>query len=1043
MLHVAQSKLGWPSPDTLFNPPGSGAAVIADLARKKIEQRISKLDGGENARVGILTADPNSKDTQAPIALVCEFRHAIPMDTLRQLHILAWNFSRTPLLITLEPNRIRAFSCCERPEQELSNKPTLQAEITEAEYRAENNQALTDKAIESLHWLNLSCGAFQRQYPERFNRRYAADNTLLENLNVVREKLLEDNDLTEDLVHDLLARLIFIQFLFQRCDSNGTPALNARHLNKLHQEGVLKRQHESLGDILDHHGDTYALFRYLNDRFNGDLFPGKSDSEEQREKEWKREMRTVRKKHLDLLRSFVTGEMKINSGQMALWPLYSFDTIPLEFISSIYEAFVTKRKGTVYTPVHLVDFILDGVLPWEGKEWDLKILDPACGSGIFLVRAYQRLAHRWKNANPGESIDTPVLRQLLERNLTGVDIDPHAVRVASFSLYLAMCDELDPRHYWQRIRFPILRGKSLISADFFSEKTPGIRTEQDAESYDLVIGNPPWGKNQIKDVYREFGSNAAEEWSDIHGWRVSYGDPGTLFVAKALGLTNSSGGISLLQSTQTLLLNQSGPAKQLRQKLFSEFKVTEVVNLSALRFGLFQQAVGPSSIITIKPSSPKNNYSFSYVVVKPSVATENNYRFVIDPYDVHEVSSVEVLQDSSILAALTWGGRRDLALLRYLRQFPTIASYEEEGKLKTRRGIIRGKGKKREQPEIVGRKIFTEHDFPDSSILVLHSENLPENTDPNTDYKASTDFSAFSPPQIIIKQAWKRNTGRFRAVRVVPEREGILCSDSYITVSGAGGDPRALDSACIAINSRLSTYFLLLTSAKFSNSRDMANVNELLSVPCPKLGSVALDGVESFADIDIAISHAFNLKEPEQILVDDMFEISLPFFKGGEHSIAREPTQRVSETTDDELTLYLQWFIKVINATFGNDSGICTTLFEEAGNQQLPIRLVAIHLDCPARSEVSIEKIGEGELSNKLTELYAHLSDETSNGPTCYRRVARIFETVEIDGKPMPTIFIAKPDEKRYWTRSMAMRDADEITAEIMLWQNEHQQGSA
>ena len=83
MLNVAQSELGWPSPDTLFNPPGSGAAVIADLARKKIEQRISKLDGGENARVGILTVEPNSKDTQAPVALVCEFPRAIPMDTLR------------------------------------------------------------------------------------------------------------------------------------------------------------------------------------------------------------------------------------------------------------------------------------------------------------------------------------------------------------------------------------------------------------------------------------------------------------------------------------------------------------------------------------------------------------------------------------------------------------------------------------------------------------------------------------------------------------------------------------------------------------------------------------------------------------------------------------------------------------------------------------------------------------------------------------------------------------------------------------------------
>ena len=81
--------------------------------------------------------------------------------------------------------------------------------------------------------------------------------------------------------------------------------------------------------------------------------------------------------------------------------LYSFDVVPLEFISSIYEEFVTA-KGAHYTPGYLVDFMLDEVLPWGGEQWDLKILDPACGSGIFLVKAYQRLIQRWKNAHPDQ-----------------------------------------------------------------------------------------------------------------------------------------------------------------------------------------------------------------------------------------------------------------------------------------------------------------------------------------------------------------------------------------------------------------------------------------------------------------------------------------------------------------------------------------------------------------------------------------------------------------------------------------------------------------
>lgn len=1037
MLATAQAQLGWPPDDMVFDPPGSGAAVIADLARAKIQQRIYQLDDGKNARVGILTLDPASRSTQAPLALVCEFPKPVSQATLRELHRLAWNFSRSPLLISIEPHRLRAFSCCEKPEREERDEVLISAEICEAEYLEDNVLSMQEKASSALHWLNISSGMFQRRYPDRFNQRYTADNTLLENLNAVREKLLEV-ELSLDLAHDLLARLIFIQFLFQRRDSNGIAALNANQLTKLYQQGILSKCHKNLGDILGDYQDTYALFRYLNDRFNGDLFPGKADTEEEREKEWRREMQYVRSGHLKLLRDFVTGEMQIRSGQLALWPMYSFDTIPLEFVSSIYEAFVTKRKGTVYTPVHLVDFVLDGVLPWEGTHWDLKILDPACGSGIFLVRAYQRLVHRWKNANPNAPIRTETLKRLLTRNLTGVDIDQHAMRVASFSLYLAMCDELDPRHYWQQIRFPKLRNVRLICADFFSEDSQGLNTERDKASYDLVVGNPPWGKNQIKAILAEFGSDAAEIWADKNSWPVHYGDAGTLFVAKALRLVKADGVVSLLQPTQTLL-NQSGNAVKQREKLFSEYQAVEVVNLSALRFGLFKKAVGPASIITIKPRVGHKDYSLTYMVLKPSSAADNDYRFVVDPYDVHEIPSSDAANSALVWTALTWGGPRDLALLNYLFRFPTIASYEKEGKLKSRWGIVRG-NRKRVLQRIVNESFFSARDFPANSLIELKSEEVSINADPHIHDRDSTSFEAFEAPQMLVKRSWRREAGRFRAVKISPNSKSVYCSNSYVTVSAFGGDKTALDNACLALNSRLAIYYLLLTSAQFSNYRDTTNVSELLSVPCPSEATTNLSKISSYTDIDREIYKAFKFKESEQALVDDLFDITLPFFKDGDQSIARQATQRATEFVEDELMEYLQWFLRVLNATFAAEGSISATLFKESGDQNLPVRLVAIHLDSISTNPVTIQSLNEGELVNQLMGIYRHLSGEGSNGPVIYRRVARVFDTVEINGKLTPTIFITKPDEKRYWTRSIAMRDADEVVSEIMIWKS-HQQG--
>jgi hypothetical protein len=113
--------------------------------------------------------------------------------------------------------------------------------------------------------------------------------------------------------------------------------------------------------------------------------------------------------------------------------------------------------------------------------------------GRVLVKAYQRLIYRWKRAHPGQQITGAMLARLLEHNLFGVDLDGHAVRTASFSLYLALCDEINPRDYWKEVHFPPLRGHCLIAADFFSEEHEGFRTA-DGPAYDLVIGNPPWGK---------------------------------------------------------------------------------------------------------------------------------------------------------------------------------------------------------------------------------------------------------------------------------------------------------------------------------------------------------------------------------------------------------------------------------------------------------------------------------------------------------------------------------------------------------------------
>ena len=91
---------------------------------------------------------------------------------------------------------------------------------------------------------------------------------------------------------------------------------------------------------------------------------------------------------------------------MYFWA-YDFKYIPIELISAIYETFLDedrRKTSACYTPPEIVDFVLNEVLPFETEPQNVSILDPACGSGIFLVEAYRRLVMLHRHARGGENL---------------------------------------------------------------------------------------------------------------------------------------------------------------------------------------------------------------------------------------------------------------------------------------------------------------------------------------------------------------------------------------------------------------------------------------------------------------------------------------------------------------------------------------------------------------------------------------------------------------------------------------------------------------
>jgi hypothetical protein len=1065
LLESVCNWLGWPDPNTVLDPKGEGAAVRAAAVRQRIAEPLKRKYPGVVVESGILTPEPNGAGTAHPLAIVCQFPSGAAPEVLQEAHRLAWNFSGTALLITLEPHQMMVWSCYQDPNQ--PDNMRLVDGLSNSD-EPTTHQLRQRQIRELLHWTSLITGEFLRKRPDHFRMEGRADKLLLKNLRHVRQTL-RNAGLDPDVCHDLLARVIFTQFLFHRKDSAGNSFFSKTLLGK-RCEGSLKRVHADLASILQDKEETYALFRWLDERFNGDLFPGKEDQTiADREAAWEAEEKAVQPEHLQQLADLVSGTIDTTDQQLLLWPQYSFDTIPLEFISSVYEEFLNEDRyanKAYYTPSHLVDYVLDAVLPWDGEEWNLRILDPSCGSGIFLVKAFQRLIHRWRK----ESRRDPLVRDLkplLANHIYGVDYNRDAVRVACFSLYLAMADAIDPKHYVTREKvFPRLRGTRLIAKDFFDESTQGFRTTEDAGFFDLVIGNAPWGDGSAKDTSdieprepRDESKNRkkkkgkkqkpitkAEAWAMRHQWPIANHDIGPLFIAKGLQLVNETGRVAMVQPAPPWLYQRANPAVDLRKKLFESFTIDEITNLSAVRREIFSDVIGPACVLVVGRGESAANASFYYFTPKPS---SDSAEFVgestevrIDPRDVSQVTYTEAANDPLIWSVLALGGQRDLQLIRRFQRQSTLQKLKVEGQVLTRLGVIPG-DRQRSLADLEKKPYLEAPQFPADVFLTLDAEGVPSWQEPRVHSKDSTDFEAFKNPQLLVKQSYTIEAGRFRAALVrSPHPEwGVICKKTYLSVRDLSPDRRYIRAACLAYNSVIATYFLFLTSSRLGHYIPEPLTKELVSVPipndCPDISSLT-----SFAQLDDAARQAFRLTDADWTIIDDLIHVVLPDVLRKTPGPGRKPTTRKAEAEngefvdEPELSAYCQTFTRVLKATFGKQQDVAFTIYQEPDEQRVSVRMVTLHLNWAGRAPLTTEAIAADGLLDKLSlfhrDVLSHKVRSANGAGVGFQRVAYFFHAHQEKQIRVQNLTIVKPDEYRYWTRSQAMRDADELAASIM-----------
>lgn len=794
---------------------------------------------------------------------------------------------------------------------------------------------------------------------------------------------LRSKETITSIVHSLLSRSIFIKYLEERKDSNGATVFPQGFYS-----GFLESA-KCYTDVLNSKDATYCLFNSLKEKFNGDTLQVAEIETE-----------IITQKDLDELRTFILGDSELESKQLALWPFYSFDIIPIQLISSIYELFFhlsdeDDEKGTYYTPLHLVNLVMDEVYPWEGEYKDTSFFDPSCGSGIFLVEAYRRLVCRWMSQNDVHMITCDQLNLLLKNSIFGVDINEEAIRVASFSLSLAMCDFLDPRSIWGKLSFPRLLENNLIASDFF-DKDKSFNNKR----YDVIIGNPPWQSN-ITGKTKEYLKKANRVIGDKQIAQA--------FSIKCSELCKQNGIICLLMPSKGLLFNRSEKSRAYRENLFSDNNVLAMINLSVYRKFLFDHASGPAAAIIYTPKKEEISQPIIYCTPKPTYTIEDVRKFSIDPTDICRIPR-DIIDDDRIWKIAMWGAPRDLELIAKMQiTFAPMVSFIEENHMATAEGFKRGNRKTQchdfEGLPLVDAKTFKPYyvssselktvDFDDFECIVKNAREI------------------FAAPHLIIKQSHKNGT-------FLSE---VLDYDAVFNHSllGVHGDMNMLKYLSVLIGSRVFSYYHILTNRKWLVERDELEAGDIWQTPIPKPSDEEIsEACDIFDELVILPSkkqkaekfarHMYRLKEYENYQIDDVIDYVYDYFKNKQHSVSFE------QPSIDAYKLYYHSIKEVLTNTFGTSVGLSGDLC--FGNAPLSVLV----LNIGRQSDKGLNVITSNDRLNEiLSSLDSSLVDNKQM--VFVRRNLRIYQ--------QDKIYIVKPSQRKYWTYSAACRDADEIFEDV------------
>ncbi len=469
--------------------------------------------------------------------------------------------------------------------------------------------------------------------------------------------------------------------------------------------------------------DVRSLLTALENKFNGDVFClGETGQHRLTKNELRRFAELV--------------EARTIKAQRCLWATHSFEHIPVEVLSHLYQRFAQPGKGAVFTPPFLASLILDYAMPYARLTGKEKVLDPTCGSGVFLVGAFRRLVHHWQSRHDWRRPDVATLKGILKRSIFGVELQEEAVHLTAFSLALAVCDALQPNVIWRELRFDKLEGSNLLSGDFFTHLTT-LRTQGGKDGFSTIVGNPPF-LSKLSEAAAKTEDDSGDDADEVPDNQMAY-----LVAREVMTLLKDGGRMCLIQPHGFLY---NAKVSAFRQNFIANNRVDAVLDFCSIR-KLYDGKDPKTVAVLATRRKPKPEHSIAHYTFRRTVSVHERLGFELDHYDCHAVPQRVAEQHDWVWRANLLGGGRLHQLTVRLAEMPTIREFIEEKGWDYGEGFVAATtGRREPAPWLTGKPYLPTDAFTERGIDTNRIESVAE-----TKFRSAYTSARYSSPLVLIK----------------------------------------------------------------------------------------------------------------------------------------------------------------------------------------------------------------------------------------------------------------------------------------------------